>query len=174
MPTGLDLFRSSAFLRRSDAQPEQEIAHRPIPIPPFRRDSIFLIVSSSSLPSPAWSRHGLTIAGQDRASQQKAATRSPGHVRFTPERGHRPTRPACRFVPKADSCTATYDCRGNLLDHLVGEREQRRRDVEAEGFRGRAVDDELKFDGRLYRKIARLTTLEDAIDISRCLVELLG
>src|SRR6516162_6010039 len=27
MPTGLDLFRPSAFLRRSDAQPEEKVAH---------------------------------------------------------------------------------------------------------------------------------------------------
>src|SRR5262249_47730006 len=31
MPTGLDLFRSSAFLRRSDAQPEEKFVHRPVP-----------------------------------------------------------------------------------------------------------------------------------------------
>jgi hypothetical protein len=36
MPTGLDLFRPSAFLRRSDTQSEEKIAHRPIP-------SLFLI-----------------------------------------------------------------------------------------------------------------------------------
>jgi len=28
IPTGLDLFRSSAFLRRSDAQPEEKFVHR--------------------------------------------------------------------------------------------------------------------------------------------------
>jgi hypothetical protein len=28
MPTRLDLFRSSAFLRRSDAQPEEKFVHR--------------------------------------------------------------------------------------------------------------------------------------------------
>jgi hypothetical protein len=32
MPTGLDLFRPSAFLRRSDTQSEEKIAHRPIPL----------------------------------------------------------------------------------------------------------------------------------------------
>jgi hypothetical protein len=36
MPTRLDLFRPSAFLRRSDTQPEEKIAHRPMP-------SLFLI-----------------------------------------------------------------------------------------------------------------------------------
>src|SRR5215471_10890154 len=29
VPTGLDLFRSRAFLRRSDAQPEEKFVHRP-------------------------------------------------------------------------------------------------------------------------------------------------
>ena len=36
MPTGLDLFLPSGFLRRSETQPEEKIAHRPIP-----RDKIF-------------------------------------------------------------------------------------------------------------------------------------
>src|SRR5262245_24889666 len=39
MPTRLDLFRPSAFLRRSETQPEEKIAHRPIPrdeIPAFQ------------------------------------------------------------------------------------------------------------------------------------------
>jgi hypothetical protein len=31
VPTGLNLFRSSAFLRRSETQPEEKITHRPIP-----------------------------------------------------------------------------------------------------------------------------------------------
>jgi hypothetical protein len=31
MPTGLDLFRSSALLRRSETQPEEKVAHRLIP-----------------------------------------------------------------------------------------------------------------------------------------------
>src|SRR6516162_7552922 len=31
MPIGLDLFRSSAFLRCSETQPEEKVAHRPIP-----------------------------------------------------------------------------------------------------------------------------------------------
>src|SRR5262245_58216894 len=37
MPSGLDLFRSSAFLRRSDTQPEEKIAHRPIPREAFAK-----------------------------------------------------------------------------------------------------------------------------------------
>src|SRR5215831_5634954 len=31
MPTGLDLFRPRAFLRRPETQPEEKIGHRPIP-----------------------------------------------------------------------------------------------------------------------------------------------
>jgi hypothetical protein len=33
MPTGLDLFRPGAFLRCSDAQPEEKVAHRLAPKP---------------------------------------------------------------------------------------------------------------------------------------------
>jgi hypothetical protein len=44
------------------------------------------------------------------------------------------TSPEVREVPKAASCTAKF-C-DDLLDHLVGEREQRRWNFEAEPLRG--------------------------------------
>ena len=44
----------------------------------------------------------------------------------------------------------------SLFDHLVGEREQRRRDLESECPGGLEVDDELELGGLLHRQIGRL------------------
>src|SRR5712692_4911554 len=48
-----------------------------------------------------------------------------------------------------------------LLDHFVGEREQRRRDFEAERFRGFEVDHELELGGLNYRQVGGLLALEN-------------
>ena len=52
------------------------------------------------------------------------------------------------------------------LDHLVGAREQRGRYFEADRFSGLEIDDQLVLGGRLHRQIARLLTLEDAVDVA--------
>ena len=48
-----------------------------------------------------------------------------------------------------------------LFDHLVGEREQRRRHVDAERLRGLEIEHELEFGGLNHGKIGRLGALED-------------
>src|SRR4029077_13951857 len=53
------------------------------------------------------------------------------------------------------------------LDYLVGTGEQARRDGEAERLRGLKVDEQLELDWGLDGKLARLRTLEDAIDVGR-------
>ena len=54
----------------------------------------------------------------------------------------------------------------SLFDHLVGEREHRWRNFEAERFRRLEVDHKLVFGRRLYRQLGRLLALENAIDVS--------
>jgi hypothetical protein len=61
--------------------------------------------------------------------------------------------------------------------HLVGEREQRWRHLEAERLCGLEVDRELVLGRCLYRQVGRLLALEDAVDVSggvRVLVKQIG
>ena len=53
-----------------------------------------------------------------------------------------------RFVPKADICGAANS---TLFDHLVGARQQRLRDGDAERFRRLEIDRQFKFGRRLHR-----------------------
>src|SRR5580700_10372738 len=55
----------------------------------------------------------------------------------------------------------------DLLDHLVGEREQGGRYSEAKHLRRLGVDYELEFHRCLHRKLTGLGSLEDAINIAR-------
>src|SRR5271165_1102886 len=65
--------------------------------------------------------------------------------------------------------TAGGDIRPGSLEHLVGKGDQRRRHRDTDDLCRPQVDDEIEFDRRLHRQIGRLLTLEDAIDIGRCL-----
>src|SRR5262245_9996166 len=51
------------------------------------------------------------------------------------------------------------------FDHLVGASENRIRHGQAEGLGGFKIDDELEPGRQLNRQLARLGTIEDAIDI---------
>src|SRR5215471_181520 len=55
----------------------------------------------------------------------------------------------------------------NSFDHLVGEREQPVRNLEAKRLRGLEIDGQFELRWPLNGKISRLGSLEDAIDIRR-------
>src|ERR1700730_19344996 len=61
-----------------------------------------------------------------------------------------------------------------LFDYLVGEREQRSRNVEPKCLRGLEVDHQIEFGWLLNRKIAGLFALQDAIDVTGRLPGLVG
>src|ERR1700747_2418774 len=65
---------------------------------------------------------------------------------------HRPDRTSLRLA--------------HSFDHLVGEREQRRRDVEAEFLGGFQVDRNLEFGWLHDRQIGRPLTLEDSAGVN--------
>src|SRR5262249_20279240 len=58
------------------------------------------------------------------------------------------------------------------FDHLVGARQQRRWHVQAERLGGLEIDHEFVLRRRLNRKVGRLLALEDAVDVTGCLPEL--
>src|SRR3970040_2366706 len=55
----------------------------------------------------------------------------------------------------------------SLLDDLVGAKQQRLRNGQAQGLGGLEVDDELELGRLLDREIGRLGALEDLVDVDR-------
>src|SRR6266567_5102758 len=68
-----------------------------------------------------------------------------------------------RAEPAEKGQAATF---ADLLDHLVGGREQRRWDGEVEGLGGIDVDDEIELGRDLDRQVARFRSVQDAIDMA--------
>jgi hypothetical protein len=61
------------------------------------------------------------------------------------------TRVLTRSGPRCGCQIALQQATERLLDYLVGERQQRRRDREVDCFGGLEVDNELEFGGLLHR-----------------------
>ena len=86
-----------------------------------------------------------------------------GHVRFTHESDTECVHSNVRYGPKADIETNLV-CQ--LFDHLIGTREQRRRNCEVQRFRSLEVDHKLVLGRRLHGKVSGLFAFEDAIDVA--------
>src|SRR5437764_7259019 len=65
-------------------------------------------------------------------------------------------------------------CLAHSFDHLVGEAEQRQRHGQPKRRGGVEIDAERVLVGPLHRQVASFGAPEDAIDIARCLQELVG
>jgi hypothetical protein len=77
-------------------------------------------------------------------------------------------------VPLADICGAASF---SLFDHLVGAREQRCWDFEAERSRSLEIDHQLVLGRRLHRQVGGLLVAQDAVDVNSrmpILVALIG
>jgi hypothetical protein len=73
--------------------------------------------------------------------------------RCSPNNGHRQETPACPKVPNAEVAAS--------IDHLVGVRQQRRWDINAEGLRGLQIDHQLEPGWQLDGEIGRFRTFQD-------------
>src|SRR5229473_7584350 len=91
-------------------------------------------------------------------------------------------RPSCQAlrtyrlssIPKREIATTCPDRRNlicRLLDDLVGAREQRRRNVETERFRGVEIDHQIKLGGKLNWQTGRFSAFENlsSIDSGRAM-----
>ena len=76
-------------------------------------------------------------------------TRSPSHVRFTPESGHRATRLTCPLCAKSEHMQCSN---GLLLNHPVGELLELQRNLEAERLGNLEVQEQLNFRSLLDRR----------------------
>src|SRR5262245_29592265 len=64
--------------------------------------------------------------------------------------------------------------RARLFDHLVGEREQRRRNRQAERLGDLQIDDEIEFNRLLDRQIGRLRSAQNPVNITSGAPELVS
>jgi hypothetical protein len=89
------------------------------------------------------------------------------YVRFAPKATVADQNVIRRFCAKncREQVQQHSRAEGNLLDHLVGPRQQRDRRIEAERLGSFQVDDELKFVRKLGRQVAGLGAFENAIDV---------
>lgn len=80
----------------------------------------------------------------------------------------------CRSIQTGHVRTHALPANNSLFDHLVGGGKQQRWNSKPERLGGLEIYGQLEFRRRLYRKLARLLTAEDAIDIPRSVAVLLN
>src|SRR5262245_7385104 len=106
-----------------------------------------------------------TYAVQNVMSALAPIATAKGHVGFAPKSGHVGCKRECRHGHKQTSCDAA---KSGLLDQLVGADEQCRRHGDPERFSRLKIDNYVKFGRPLNRKFARLRTLQNLVNKSRC------
>src|SRR5580693_6455465 len=109
---------------------------------------------------PSSSRHR-----RDRRDYAEAGYRR-DHSRSISAAGSRGSATAHLQTSERLEPTQTGHDRLGLFNYLVGAGEDRRRDSQAERPRGFGVDDEFECGRLLNRKISRLSSLQDAVDIA--------
>jgi len=91
-------------------------------------------------------------------------------VRFTPKSGHWNSVAECPLCAK--SRHEQLQQNGGLLDHLISGHLHDLWNCQAEHLGGLEIDDEFDLRGLLHRKLGRLLTLVDPIDIEGRLAQL--
>jgi hypothetical protein len=77
------------------------------------------------------------------------------------------TRPSIRTPQSRANHTIGPSTPAGSFNHVIGSQRQGRRERQAEGLGGLEIDDQLELPRLPYRQIARVSALQDLVDIDR-------